>query len=230
MPWKRFEKCMLPLKSLVDVSGKEAFRKLLGAKVYSLNGEYIGYLKRIYVEKKRGKATKIVVRLLNGGLLVLDPSIAVIGPDGRITLKTDVKVEAKVIGRELDKLQTMVSELRSVRERLLELDEAFISGELTKATYQRFRAALEQRRQKIVSEIKRLVEELEPYTHRLEEERKKLLSQMSSAEGEKSTQILKKLRELRELLARVNELIDNAVHELSFEMELEEFIDRYLRD
>lgn len=221
---------MLQFKTLADVSGREAFRKLLGAKVYSLNGEYVGYLKRVYVEKKKGRATKIVIRLLSGGLLVIEPSNAMLSPDGRITLKTEVKVEVKDVGRELAKLQAAVSELRGIRERLLELDEALISGELSKETYQRFRAALEQKRQKIVTEIKKMVEELEPYTHRLDEERKKLLNQMSSANGERGPQILKKLRELRELLARVSELIDNAVYELSLEMELEEFIDRYLKD
>lgn len=220
---------MLQFKTLADVSGKEALRKLLGAKVYSLSGEYVGYLKRVYVEKKRGKATKIVVRLLSGSLLVVDPSNVIVGPDGRIALKTNVKVEDRDVSRELARLQAAVTELRSVRERLLELDEALISGEISRETYQRFRIALEQKRQHIITEIKKLIEELEPYTHKLDEERRKLLDKINAAEGENYQHLFNKLRELRELLARINELIDHAVHELTFEMELEEFINRYLK-
>lgn len=220
---------MLRYKTLADVAGKEAFKKLLGAKVYARDGEYIGYLKRIYIERKRGTATKIVVRLLNGNLLLINPKDIILEPDGKITLKADIKIETKDILNDIVKLNSLVNELRNLRERILELDEAYIAGELSKETYQRFRVALEQRKRKIIVEVKKLIEELEPYAHKLDEERKALIRQMSNTSGENNADVIQKLRKVRETLARVHELIDSAAYELAMEMELEEFIERYLR-
>lgn len=211
---------------MADVAGKELLKKLLGAKVFNQNGEYVGYLKRVYIDKKKGKASKIVIRLLNGGLLALNPSDAILGPDGRVLLLSRVNVEARDFMGELGRLETAVIELRSLRESLLELDEAFIAGGISRETYQCFRIALEQKKRRVIADVKKLVEELEPYVHKLDEERKLLLREASGKEG---SAVLQKLRELRGMLARVYELMDSAAHELAMEMELDEFIERYLR-
>ncbi len=219
---------MLHLSTLDEITGRDSFKKLLGSKVYDSSGEYVGYLKRVYLDKKRGRAAKIVVRLLNGSLLVLDPKEAFLDQGGRIVLKSSVKVAAQDISADVARLERLVAELRGLRERIFELDEAFIAGELSKETYQRFRAALEQRKGLVLRELRQLIERVEPYLHKLEEERKALLQQVDGGSG-RALQALQKLRELRERLSKFYELVDSAVQELAIEMELDEFIERYLR-
>jgi len=219
-------------RTMADLVGKEVFKRLLGARVYTQGGDCIGYLKRVYVEKRSGKANKLVIKLLGGDLLIVDPRDALVDPEGKIVLLSKVPgggVREKDFVLKLERLERLVADLRGLKERLLELDEALIAGDISRDTYQRFRIVLERKRQRLLMDVKELVEELEPYVVKLEEEREALLQQVRKEGGDGRGDVLSKLRELRARLARVYEVMDGALYELRTEMELEEFIERYLR-
>ncbi len=215
-------------KALSEVAGKELFKKLLGAKVYDGSRSYVGYLKRVYLDKKSGKAKRLVIRVVDGSLLVIDPRDAFLSGDNGIVLKSRMSVVVPDVSSELRKLEEVIAELRSIRERLLDLDEALIAGELSKDTYACFRGALEQRRKQLLAEIRELLEKLEARLHRLEEERDALMLKLSSAKREDYAHLLEKIREVRSSIIRVYELIESARHEITLEMELEDFLRNYL--
>lgn len=210
-----------------EITGKEAFGKLLGAKVRDSSGAYIGYLKKVYLEKKSGKAKSLIIKLLNGNYLVVDPSKAYLSGD-EILLAGKVDVPSSGFELELQKLKRAVEELRGIREKILDLDEALIAGGLSKGTYLCFREALEQRRGELLVEIRDLLEKLEAQVVKLEEERDSLLSRVKEAEGGGEADLLRKLREVRENLARMYELIESARYEVALEMELDDFLQYYL--
>ena len=210
------------------MTGKEFFKKLLGAKVCDSDGAYVGYLKRVYLDKRSGKAKRLVVRVVDGSLLVVDPREALLN-GSEIVLKSKVRVAALDVASELRKLEGAVTELRGIREKLLDLDEALIAGELSKDTYACFREALEQRRRQLLVEIRELLEKLEAQLHKLEEERDALMSKLNGAKKEDYAQLLKKIKEVRDSMVRVYELIESARHEIALEMELEDFLRNYLK-
>ena len=215
-------------RTLGEVIGREAFKKLLGARVRGNDGVYIGYLKKVYIDRRSGKAKRLVIKLVDGRSIVTDPNDAVLNND-EIILKNKIKVSVSDIAGELQRLEQAVKELRGIRERFLDLDEALIAGEISKDTYACFREALEQKRKKLLSEARDLLEKLEVRLHRLEEERDALMLKLSSVGRESGTELLKKLREVRETLVRVYELIESARHEMALEMELDDFLQSYLR-
>jgi len=215
-------------RTLGEVIGREAFKKLLGARVRGNDGVYIGYLKRVYIDRRSGKAKRLVIKLVDGRSIVTDPNDAVLNND-EIILKNKIKVSVSDIAGELQRLEQAVKELRGIRERFLDLDEALIAGEISKDTYACFREALEQKRKQLLSEARDLLEKLEVRLHRLEEERDALMLKLSSVGRESGTELLKKLREVRETLVRVYELIESARHEMALEMELDDFLQSYLR-
>jgi len=215
-------------RTLGEVIGREAFKKLLGARVRGNDGVYIGYLKKVYIDRRSGKAKRLVIKLVDGRSIVTDPNDAVLNND-EIILKNKIKVSVSDIAGELQRLEQAVKELRGIRERFLDLDEALIAGEISKDTYACFREALEQKRKQLLSEARDLLEKLEVRLHRLEEERDALMLKLSSVGRESGTELLKKLREVRETLVRVYELIESARHEMALEMELDDFLQSYLR-
>lgn len=215
-------------RTLGEVEGKEAFKRLLGVKVRDRNGVYVGYLKRVYLNKRNGKAKRLVIKLIDGRSLVINPNEAFLNND-EIILKSEIKVSVSDVASKLQRLEQAVKELRSIREKVLDLDEALIAGEISKDTYVCFREALEQKRKQLLTEARDLLEKLEVQLHRLEEERDALMLRLDSARGEDSAELLKKLREVRETLVRVYELVENARHEVSLEMELEDFLQSYLK-
>lgn len=215
-------------KTLAEVVGKEAFKRLLGMKVLNSEGKYVGYLKRVYLDKKSGKAKRLIVKIIDGNFLVLNPSDAILDSN-QIIIKNNIKVNTKYVFNEIVKMETSVSELRGIREKILELDEAFIAGELSRDTYICFRRALDQKRRQILAEVKGLVEDLEIHMHKLEEERDSLLRQINGHHKDDNAELLRKLRNVREALMRIYELVESARHELSLEMDLEEFLERFLQ-
>jgi len=215
-------------RTLGEVVGREAFKKLLGTRVRSSDGVYVGYLKRVYIDRRSGKAKRLVIKLIDGKSVVIDPNDAVLNND-EIILKIKIKVPVSDIAGELQRLEQAVKELRGIRERFLDLDEALIAGEISKDTYACFREALEQKRKQLLSEARDLLEKLEVQLHRLEEERDALMLKLSSVGRESGTELLKKLREVRETLVRVYEFIESARHEMALEMELDDFLQSYLR-
>lgn len=218
-------------KALSEISGKEVFRRLLGANVYDEKRECIGFLKRVYFEKKTGKAKRVVIKLVDGSLAALDPASIVLDSGGMVIKKLKIDMDKLLLDTKLVKVDTLIKELKKIRERIFELNEAHIAGQLTRSAYESFRGILEQRRQKMLAEIKGCIEDLETYMAKLESSRDKLLKRVNSREcsTEERVLVLEKLRDMRRELARVCELISNAKCELALEMNLEEFIKNYLR-
>jgi sporulation protein YlmC with PRC-barrel domain len=216
-------------KTLSEAAGRDFFKKLLGAKVRDGEGAYVGYLKRVYLDRKSGRAKRLVVRMVDGSLLVVDPKDAFLSGSGEIVLKSKVRVAAPDFANELRRLEGAVGELRGIREKLLDLDEALIAGELSKDTYACFREALEQRRRQLLAEIRELLEKLEAQLHKLEEERDALLLKLNGAKKEDYAQLLKRIKEVRDSMLRVYELVESARHEIALEMELEDFLRNYLK-
>ncbi|RLF06460.1 MAG: hypothetical protein DRK00_01550 [Thermoprotei archaeon] len=214
-----------PLTSLV---GREAYRQLLGVKVFDADGTYVGYLKRVYVERRSGRARRLIIRLLDGRLLPLKPQELRLTPTGLLITRR-LRVETGGLSTSLRRLEEAVMEIKRIRERILELDEAYIAGEMSRDTYLSFRSGLELKRRQLLSEVRGLVEELESQVSGLEEERRGLLSKLRSASAHERGEAARRLRSLRMLITRINELLETAKHELSLEMELDDFIESCLR-
>jgi len=215
-------------KPLTDLVGKDAYRQLLGVKVFDVNGNYVGYLKRVYVERRSGRARRLVVRLLDGRLLPLKPQELRLTSTGLVVIRR-LHVEAGGLSSSLRRLEEAVAEIKRIRERILELDEAYIAGEMSRDTYLSFRSGLEFKRRQLLSEVRELVEELESQVSGLEEERRGLLSKLRSSSARERDEAARRLRSIRTVIARINELLESAKHELSLEMELDDFIESCLR-
>ena len=213
---------------LTAIAGKEVYRKLLGASVFDISGAYIGYLKRVYLEKRSGKARRLVVRLVDGRLLTLKPGEVRLTARG-LLVERAVGVIVREYDVELKWLEEAVRELRKIRERVLEVDELYIAGEISRDTYLLFRSELELKRRELLRGLKEKVEELEAYLSRLEEERSGLLGRLRSSGLRERGGLAIKLKALRSKISYLNDLLEAAKHELSLEMELEDFINSCLR-
>lgn len=210
-------------KPLSDVSGRDAFKRLLGVKVYDINGNYIGYLKRVYIDRKSGKAKRLIVRLVDGTLIILEPGEVIMNSDS-LVVNRKIYVGIKDVRAATAKLEEAARELRRIKEKVLELDESYIAGEISKETYLIFRNELESKKKALIFNIKSLLEELEAYSLKLEDERSDLLNKLKNSSRAESEEILKKLRDLRGIIARIQELTESIKDELAFEMELDDFI------
>lgn len=215
------------LRPLSNISGKDVFRRMLGAKVYDINGDYIGYLKRVYLDKRSGKARRLIIRLVDGTLVILEPGEVMVDSDGLVISKK-IYVKIKDITAATAKLEETIRELKRIREKVLELDESYIAGEISKETYLIFRSEMESKKKVLIFSIKSLLEELEAYSLKLEEERNDLLNKLKNSNRTESEEILRKLRDLRSTMARIQELTESIKDELTFEMELEDFIEACL--
>ncbi|MEM2217411.1 MAG: PRC-barrel domain-containing protein [Thermofilaceae archaeon] len=215
------------LRPLSNISGKDVFRQMLGAKVYDINGDYIGYLKRVYLDKRSGKARRLIVRLVDGTLVILEPGEVMVDSDSLVISKK-IYVKVKDITVATTKLEEATRELKRIREKVLELDESYIAGEISKETYLIFRSEMESKKKALIFSIKSLLEELEAYSLKLEEERNNLLNKLKNSNRSESEEILRKLRDLRSTMARIQELTESIKDELTFEMELEDFIEACL--
>lgn len=215
-------------RPLNGLTGRETYRQLLGAKVFDVNGTYVGYLKRVYIERRSGRAKRLIVRLLDGRLLSLRPQELRLSSTGLVVTRK-LRIESGSIYASLRKLEEAIEEIKRVRERILELDEAYIASEMSKDTYLSFRSGLELKRSQLLSEVRKLMEELESQASGLEEERRGLLSKLRSGEAHERSDAARRLRSLRTVIACINEMLERARHELSLEIELDDFIESCFR-
>lgn len=208
------------------LKGRQVLRSLLGLNVYDSSGKYIGFVKKINLEKKGEKPQSLTIWCVDGKALQVKPEDVAITERGLVLTKTVRIARAEDYMRHVEKMEAIIKELRKLKDRLLEIDEKHIAGELSRDTYLFFRSELEARRRQLISELQGGIDALKAYVASLEDRRdsllKKLRLKMGSADQHSA---MNELKAIRDQISRIEALLEAAGEELSLELGLDTFLE-----
>ncbi|MCD6562840.1 MAG: PRC-barrel domain-containing protein [Thermoproteales archaeon] len=154
----------ITLKTLASFKGKDFFTKILGVKVYTDNGEYVGFIKRIILKKDDESVKRVFIKNTDGRLLSIDPSRIII-ENNRVILIKFGSPKKSLAYNELalivKEFKNLAEELEHIRYSILILDEKYFRGYISQGYYERERNKLEKKRAEILTIIRRKVEYIE---------------------------------------------------------------------
>jgi len=143
--------------SLADVSGLRRLREFLGSEVLS-SGGVLGRVEKIVVDRRSRRAKRVVVEGRDGRKYVIRADRLVV--DGRGGLVLDGRRRRGSGGGPESRGSALASRIERIRERLLELDERLIEGEVDLATFRVIRRDLEEELERLLEEGRGLLPEL----------------------------------------------------------------------
>ncbi|OYT29139.1 MAG: hypothetical protein B6U95_02840 [Thermofilum sp. ex4484_82] len=236
------------VKTLADIRGIDTLRKFLGKKIY-YNGAFVGELEKIIADKNNKSPKKIIVKTPSNKLYKLKPRLVVI-ENGLLKLSKKLPdlphtAERKLVENEkiekysaeyLSSVETIVDEIKKLRDRILKLDEKLIDGEIDLKTFKIIRKDLEIKIQELTRKGKEPIKKLKDHLRTVykqkmllerEVERYKvkiMLKEVSEEEIKGRLEVLNdKIGELDTEINRVKSIIDT-YEILSSETTREEFL------
>ena len=207
--------------SLADVSGLRRLREFLGSEVLS-SGGVLGRVEKIVVDRRSRRAKRVVVEGRDGRKYVIRADRLVV--DGRGGLVLDGRRRGSGGGPE-SRGSALASRIERIRERLLELDEKLIEGEVDLATFKVVRKDLEGELERLLEEGRGLLPELrrmlgERLEKRGELERDLEKARLEGRDGD-SEVLEEEVRKINSEIARLRWLVEmlgeREVREISLE-------------
>ncbi len=201
-------------RRLSQIKGKGKLQKLLGLKVVDGEGRFVGYVSRIWIVKRTGKAKCIEVKSPTNIAITLPPDkLLFLGDHLRYVesleftnvLRHSLEMECEKYIREIREL---LKKVKSCRDELLMLDEQYLRGELSKGEYIKLRNKLEAERLRTIDKAKLILLEVES--------RIKEISTYSTKNGY--------FKKLRVILAEYREIVENLKVQVDIVVPFNEFI------
>jgi len=208
--------------SLADVSGLRRLREFLGSEVLS-SGGVLGRVEKIVVDRRSERAKRVVVEGRDGRKYVIRADRLVV--DGRGGLVLDGRRRRRIGGGPEGRASALVSKIERIRERLLELDEKLIEGEVDLATVKVVRKDLEGELERLLEEGRGLLPELRRMLGERREKRGELERDLEKARLEgrdgDSEVLEEEVRKINSEIARLRWLVEmlgeREVREISLE-------------
>ncbi len=140
---------------LSDLRDKKFFEKIVGKDVYSVNGEKIGKIWKIYISKRTKIPLKVVIKKKNGEKVSVDPEKLRVEKNKILIFSKPYTKISYIMAR----LDDIVENIKKLKEELFILDENFIlNSSVTYEEYIQERKRIDKERINLLLEAKNLVE------------------------------------------------------------------------
>ncbi|OYT31909.1 MAG: hypothetical protein B6U94_01440 [Thermofilum sp. ex4484_79] len=152
------------LRTLASFKGRRFFNNVLGVKVYSEEGDYIGFIKRVILKKEDESVKRVFIKKVDGKILSTDPHLLIVN-DNRLILASFSSANRNLVDSELSLLvrefKKLSDELEHIRYNILILDERYFRGQISKEEYEVERNKLEKERARVLTIIRQKIKYLE---------------------------------------------------------------------
>lgn len=152
------------LRTLAFFKGRRFFNNVLGVKVYSEEGDYIGFIKRVILKKEDESVKRVFIKKVDGKILSTDPHLLIVN-DNRLILASFSSANRNLVDSELSLLvrefKKLSDELEHIRYNILILDERYFRGQISKEEYEVERNKLEKERARVLTIIRQKIKYLE---------------------------------------------------------------------
>jgi len=152
------------LRTLASFKGRRFFNNVLGVKVYSEEGDYIGFIKRVILKKEDESVKRVFIKKVDGKILSIDPHFLIVN-NNRLILASFSSANRNLVNSELSLLvrefKKLSDELEHIRYNILILDERYFRGQISKEEYEVERNKLEKERARVLTIIRQKIKYLE---------------------------------------------------------------------